>query len=367
MINILSELSKKEIQTTLDLHWSNLNQRKKAGNCDYKKSSLIKQCDKLISEYENNTHLRSVANNCNVTNQIHLDFLNNLKVNNYKMLKLLVQSKPEQLVKLTKSIFRKINHNYFIKTKNNKVCSSQFGDLLLKTIFNYKSFRSSDHCILMYKDLKLAGLYCFYCNNNQFEIISKKAPTKSSSTNTNGLLLFDLDHFYLKSKYPFLALSFYNLIPSCNMCNSRLRGDKDFNIDTHINPYIHSFHDHYRYRVDKKLLIIAALKKSLDTLDVEIELIKKSNSNRPKDVTAKDLKLDLKAKENTYKTEVEYVIETFIHYQDRNNQDLAIAIHGVKGQLVPSSTSKINHVNKGKLKLDITNQLRILRSMPEIT
>jgi hypothetical protein len=52
---------------------------------------------------------------------------------------------------------------------------------------------------------------------------------------------FEFDHFYLKSKYPYLALSFYNLIPSCHVCNSNFKGSKDFTINNNIHPYIEGF------------------------------------------------------------------------------------------------------------------------------
>lgn len=38
---------------------------------------------------------------------------------------------------------------------------------------------------------------------------------------------YDLDHFISKSKYPITALSLYNLIPSCHVCNSNLKGQDD--------------------------------------------------------------------------------------------------------------------------------------------
>jgi len=50
---------------------------------------------------------------------------------------------------------------------------------------------------------------CPYCNRNYIFTIDSK---------TNRLRA-EIDHFYPKSKYPFLALSFYNLIPSCQVCN----------------------------------------------------------------------------------------------------------------------------------------------------
>ena len=36
-----------------------------------------------------------------------------------------------------------------------------------------------------------------------------------------------LDHFYPRSRYPYLGTSLYNLIPSCYQCNSSVKGSKD--------------------------------------------------------------------------------------------------------------------------------------------
>lgn len=46
-----------------------------------------------------------------------------------------------------------------------------------------------------------------------------------------------LDHFYPKKEYPYLALSLYNLIPSCYPCNSSLKGKVDFYKKAHLHPY----------------------------------------------------------------------------------------------------------------------------------
>lgn len=46
-----------------------------------------------------------------------------------------------------------------------------------------------------------------------------------------------LDHFYPKSRFPFLSLSLYNLVPSCYTCNSSLKGSKDFHAKRHMHPY----------------------------------------------------------------------------------------------------------------------------------
>lgn len=62
----------------------------------------------------------------------------------------------------------------------------------------------------------------------------------------------DFDHFYPKSQYPYLAVSLFNMIPSCSMCN-RKKGDtaeiyskeSSDNISI-IYPYDESFNDPHR-------------------------------------------------------------------------------------------------------------------------
>lgn len=48
----------------------------------------------------------------------------------------------------------------------------------------------------------------------------------------------EFDHFYPKSKYPYLALSFYNLVPSCHTCN-HLKSKEEVD----INPHYEGFED----------------------------------------------------------------------------------------------------------------------------
>lgn len=46
-----------------------------------------------------------------------------------------------------------------------------------------------------------------------------------------------LDHFFKKSEYPYLAISLFNLIPCCGICNSSLKGAKDFVKNKHLHPF----------------------------------------------------------------------------------------------------------------------------------
>lgn len=92
---------------------------------------------------------------------------------------------------------------------------------IINEIFNYDSFSSNKD--LSWSRSKL--LYhmnigsCPYCNMNYINNYTKGEKVKTTA---------DLDHFLCKDKYPYLALSLYNFIPSCTICNSRLKRDDDF-------------------------------------------------------------------------------------------------------------------------------------------
>lgn len=74
---------------------------------------------------------------------------------------------------------------------------------------------------------------CPYCNRNYINtVIDKKG---------NHVIRPTFDHFFPQKIHPFLALSFYNLIPSCYFCNSSLKGDNPISIETHIHPYKEGF------------------------------------------------------------------------------------------------------------------------------
>lgn len=69
---------------------------------------------------------------------------------------------------------------------------------------------------------------CPYCNRSYIYYLSKNKEIKP-----------EIDHFFPKSKYPFLAMSFYNLVPSCQTCNGfGAKEEKDPLIKGLINPYL---------------------------------------------------------------------------------------------------------------------------------
>lgn len=61
---------------------------------------------------------------------------------------------------------------------------------------------------------------CPYCARSYIGVIEAE--------DTSRVFTPDLDHFFPKSRYPFLAVTLSNLIPSCLFCNQRAKNGVDF-------------------------------------------------------------------------------------------------------------------------------------------
>lgn len=85
---------------------------------------------------------------------------------------------------------------------------------------------------LRHKLMNSIGLRtCPYCNRNY---ITRYGINGNKST-------ADLDHFYQKKQYPLFALSLFNFVPSCSICNSRMKNTHS--ADGTLYPYDEGFED----------------------------------------------------------------------------------------------------------------------------
>jgi len=82
----------------------------------------------------------------------------------------------------------------------------------VKELFNYET-KFQKH-ISKFFEQYVEVHTCYFCNIEFINTFMAKDEIK------NG---FTLDHYIDKGKYPYLALSLYNLIPSCYTCNSKVK------------------------------------------------------------------------------------------------------------------------------------------------
>lgn len=137
-------------------------------------------------------------------------------LNNFKSI---ISSKPINLENHI-SYFKSRGYDKHIEGHINK----PFRVALLNA-FAYEKFRKWDSAVKLAQGLDLKS--CPYCNA-QYTLV-----TKQKSKNK---LAFQLDHFYPKSHYPYLSLSFYNLIPCCSVCNNS-KSNKPTNMKGSYHPY----------------------------------------------------------------------------------------------------------------------------------
>lgn len=146
-----------------------------------------------------------------------------------------------QSIPIRQPITGKISVQYF-RNEMKTAIEETYNELYQRdeiSLLNYNSYSNkhltswSAYHLVMELKLKV----CPYCNRNYIN------PYYSGNSKTRA----DLDHFFPKSKYPYFSMSFYNLIPSCKVCNSSFKGGKDFSYNQLLNPYEGGFGEDVRF------------------------------------------------------------------------------------------------------------------------
>ena len=156
----------------------------------------------------------------------------NNSVKKYEELLKKIKDKGKNFV-IEKELFLGYNHKELLelikKLKNTDISD----DYLPHNLFSYDKFPNHTGKWNRHKLLSLMEIeVCPYCQRNYISSFEENNDKRTTA---------DLDHFYPKSLYPFLALSLYNFIPSCQICNSRFKGSKD--TYNSVYPYEESFDD----------------------------------------------------------------------------------------------------------------------------
>lgn len=116
-------------------------------------------------------------------------------------------------------------------------------------IFNYEMFTGDGYELIIGNSSENWGSYeltkslrvnvCPYCNRNWINTVGFQ---NGKVTNPQ------LDHFFSQKDFPILRISLYNLIPSCETCNSRLKNKISFKFDTHLHPFMDGYEKYAKFR-----------------------------------------------------------------------------------------------------------------------
>lgn len=144
--------------------------------------------------------------------------------------------------------------------RNRSSASAQRCDDQMRQLFCYEKFVGNEHLAYMEKEdaieyrsgewgsrafLRQLGVRaCPYCNAEPIHI---------SDSNQANDTVNSLDHYFDKAKFPYLALSLYNMIPVCRPCNEERRRKLDkMSAEKYAHPYRESMHHQLAFTVKIK-------------------------------------------------------------------------------------------------------------------
>jgi hypothetical protein len=245
-------------------------------------SNLAKEVErfnkKLFSQRGNKgfelplTRLYNLSKKLKLGHVIYKDYVENI-INNYSDI---LNADPVKMKSLTID-FNKIVPNSKIGTRLFGKKSKSFHELIVYAM-RYEDLRSVEFPqYLLNSDIRT----CVYCNAQSTHTIEPVYyNNKKKKKRKKVISKLQLDHFYPKSKYPFLSTSFFNLYPTCANCNLAKGEEKAlFELYTLDNDL-----DVFNFWIEDKSvldywmsLVVKKIKINLETHNGDIKLLQNHN------------------------------------------------------------------------------------------
>ena len=186
---------------------------------------------KLSGSFDSGTELKRFNKRKDADEEKHMDEIRATKAYKYltwSKVKEYLGAYPQRQIELHDELYKHIHGN------DGKITAIELETI--RKIFDYGYYIDGD-AETAYKIAALMDTNtCCYCNRLYTLTIDN---INAESGEKTHLVRPTFDHWFPQNKYPDLALSYYNLIPSCTLCNSSLKHDNtDMSLDKFIHPYV---------------------------------------------------------------------------------------------------------------------------------
>lgn len=228
--------------------------------------------------------------------------------------------------------------------------NKKLSDELLDNTFRYDRYSKRRAVVEILKTMKVT--VCPYCNRQYIFTLS------------NGQARPQLDHYYPKSRYPYLALSLYNMIPSCNICNMA-KSSLDTLREPILYPFVEEMGSEAKFEIKRKR--DGNFVKMLQGISSEFVIGLNAINAQNEDIILNQMeKLHLDALYNEHKEYVMDIVKSkYVNSPERINELLVLfpalfdSYEDVKNLLYMTNIQKESWGNRplSKLTYDIDMQL----------
>jgi hypothetical protein len=218
----------------------------------------------------------------------------------------------------------------------------------LKNIFKWEKFQP---VIAGFFEKNVETYTCYFCNLN---FINDYQDENEKSKNE-----FTLDHYFDKADYPYLALSLYNLVPSCYTCNSKLKKTEKINS---LSPTSDKFD--FNEKVKFKLFLSSKNRNFTIQKPEDIEVPLKENYSEEYKKYIDVFKLNDRYK--FHKKEAFELIEKARLYPESRLEEMAKLTNQTKDQVkanifnIPKDNENLHKRPLSKLIKDISEELKLI-------
>lgn len=291
-----------------------------------------------------------------IPDPVRVNFWDYFLNNNFANLRRVIVSRPAELQIIINEINLQFSTTYLsVSHSYSNAQLTDFGQIV-KSVFNYENYRNTERPASYFDSYNIN--FCPYCNKDEVQNIEE---IDNSTGNILRTRLYQLDHFYPRSRYPYLSLSFFNLIPGCANCNATLKGEKDFNINTHFNPFDKRFDDFFHFEIN------TIIPKEISEIFISI-----TNPHNFPDNAINDFRIVSRYNQGVAPELIFEMINLLKHRTKKVQRSILSQLKGLAGSVehsnkdllksqgVPLEVKFINKKQYGKLKRDVCKQMKLI-------